>query len=79
MFPLRADMIHVYKIINGIDDLDCHYFCVKVNTNRTRHSYHKPFVKYCRTNKIKYYFSTRVVPKWNQLSDITKSTETLNA
>ena len=76
---LRADMIQVYKIINGIGDLDCHDFFVKVNTNRTHHSYQKLFVKYCRTNKIKYYFSIRVVPKWNQLSDITKSTETLNA
>ena len=36
-------------------------------------------MKYCRTNKRKYSFSIRVVPKWNQLSDITKSTETLNA
>ena len=72
-------MIQVHKIINGIDDLDCHDFLVKVNTNRTRHSYHKRFVKFCRTNKRKYSFSIRVVPKWNQLSDITKSTETLNA
>ena len=75
---LRADMIQVYKIINGIDDLDCRDFLVKLIQieHAIRHNF---CVKYCITNKIKYYFSIRVVPKWNQLLDITKSTETLNA
>ena len=74
-------MIQAYNIINGIDDLQWSDFLEKVNTNRTRYSHQKLFVKYCRTNKIKYSFSIRAVPKrWNQLSDnkIGRNTELLD-
>ena len=63
-------MIQVFKIINGLDDLNWRDFFIKAVSNVTRHSEHKLFVRYSRTNKRKNTFSIRVVPVWNGLCQI---------
>ena len=54
----REDMIQVFQIINGLDDLNWRDFFIKAVSNVTRHSEHKLFVRYNRTNKRKNTFST---------------------
>ena len=71
-------MIQVFKIINGLDDLKWRDFFTKAVSNVTRHSEHKLFVRYSRTNKIKNTFSIRVVPVWNGLCQTTKSADAVN-
>ena len=48
---MRGDMIQMYKIIHGIDDLDWKDFFVKTETDRTRYSEHKFYVKYSRSKE----------------------------
>ena len=74
----REDMIQVFKIINGLDDLNWIYFFIKAVPNVTKHSEHKLFVRYSRTNKRKNTFSIRVVPVWNGLCQAPKSADTVN-
>ena len=74
----RGDLIQVFKIINGLDDLYWRDFFIKTVSNVNRHSEHKLFVRYSRTNKRKNTFSIRVVPVWNGLCQTTKSTDTVN-
>ena len=50
---MRGDMIQMYKIVHGIDDLDWKDFFVKTETDRTRYSEHKFYVKYSRSKKRK--------------------------
>ena len=71
-------MIQVFTIINCFDDLHWRDFVIKAVSNATRHSEHKLFVRYRRTNKIKNTFSIRVVPVWNGLCQTTKSAETVD-
>ena len=54
---IRGDLIQVYKIINGMDNLDWHDFFEKAAVNITRRSNNKLFVKFSRTNKRKNAFS----------------------
>ena len=76
---IRGDLIQVYKIMNGIDNLDWHDFFEKAAVNIIGHSNNKLFVKVSRTNKRKNAFSNRVVRTWNALAEITKSALTLTA
>ena len=75
---MRGDMIQMYKIIHGIDDLDWKYFFVKTETDRTRYSEHKFYVKYSRFKKRKNVFSMITVPIWNALCEVTRAALTLN-
>ena len=68
-------MIQVFKIINRLDDLNWRYFFIKAVSNVTRHSEHKLFVRYSRTNTNKNTFSIRVLPVWNGLCQTTKSAD----
>ena len=54
---IRGDLIQVYKIMNGMDNLDWHDFFEKAAVNITRRSNNKLFVKFSRTNKRKNAFS----------------------
>ena len=74
----RGDMIQVFKIINGLDDLNWRDFCINAVSNVTRQSEHKLFVRYSRNKKIKNTFSIRVEPVWNGLCQTTKSADTVN-
>ena len=70
--------MQVLKMINGLDDLNWRDFFNKAVSNVTRHSEHKLFVRYSRTNKRKNTFSIKVVPVWNGLCQTTKSADTVN-
>ena len=70
---LRGDMIQVFKIINGIDDINCEKFFEFTDYDVTRNSYKKLYIQYARTESKKCTFSRRSAPVWNtKLSQLTK-------
>ena len=75
---IRGDMILVYKIMNGLVDIDWTHFFTLTRSEITRGSKHKLFIEYSRTNTRKYTFSNRTVTLWNALSDNTKAAPSLN-
>ena len=75
---LRGDMIQVFKLINGLDDLDWKDFFTKSRTDITRLSQYNLFITYSRTNTRKFAFGNRAAPMWNKLSETTRSVDTLN-
>ena len=64
---LKFDLVEVYKIINGIDDLDYNQFFSICRDSFTRGNGLKLFVPYARLNVRKFFFSVRVVKLWNYL------------
>ena len=72
----RGDMIEVYKIFNGLDDLKVEDFFVLDTDGRRGHS-RKLKVQSCRLDIRKYSFSVRVVDLWNRLSEETVCSDTL--
>ena len=67
---MRADMIAVYKIINGITDINMNQLFT-INTNsRTRGHQFKLNVPGCaKTDIRRNFFSQRVIVPWNQLPE----------
>ena len=68
---LRGDMILIYKLMNGLVDIDWHCFFTLTKTKIIRCSKHKLFIKYSTTSIRKNTFSNRSVPVWNALNDNT--------
>ena len=73
----RGDLIEVYKLIHGIDNIDYRKFFKLANEgsiSRTRGHQLKIEVPYSRTERRKNFFSIRVIKEWNKLtSDIVTS------
>ena len=71
---MRGDIIEVYKVFNGIDDLNVEdYFNLVIN-NRTRGHNYNIKGKPCKLDLRKNYFSLRVVDQWNRLpADVVNS------
>ena len=75
---LRADMIQVYRILTGIDNIKQEHFFT-MSSNQTRGN-DKKIAKYCvRTELRKNSFSVRVVNAWNKLPNNVINSKTLNA
>ena len=75
----RADLLEVYRIVHGIDDLDSGDFFVFRRGGVTRgHSFH---ILKQRSNLLvrKFCFSRRVVEHWNALPEEAVSAPTINA
>ena len=67
-YLLRADLIMVYKILHGLcPDLD-HLFVRNINVGRRGHSY-KLAIPRWDTEVRTHFFSIRVLPVWNELSE----------
>ena len=64
---IRGDMIETYKIMTGKDKLEKRRL-FQMATLRGRSHSKKLYRKYSRLNVRKYWFSQRVVAKWNKLS-----------
>ena len=71
-------MIEVFKIINGIDNLDCHKFFSFASTSRTRGHKHKLLKSRSRIDIRKHSFSQRVVNKWNELPEVVVDANSVN-
>jgi len=73
----RGDMIEVYKIFEGLDNLNVSDYFELDRGGRRGHS-RKLKVKSARLEIRKYSFSVRVVDLWNKLSEETVSSTSLN-
>ena len=74
---VRADLIEVYKIFNGLDSLDSgRYFVRDVGVTR-RHSF-KLFKKRVSLDLGKYKFGNKVCKEWNLLTEDVVLAESLN-
>ena len=71
-------MIEVFKIFNGLDDLNFTDFFELDTAGRRGHS-RKLKVKYARLDIRKYSFSVRVIDLWNKLSEEAVSSNSLDA
>ena len=72
---IRGDMIETYKILSGKEKVNPIKFFKPASFIGRSHS-RKIFRKYSRLNKRKYWFSQRIIPKWNVLS--TKEVEAVS-
>ena len=75
---VRGDMIEVYKMFEGLDDLDINDFFEVVGEGRTRGHNRKLKAKYSRVDCRKYFFSLRIVDLWNKLGRDTVNSNSLN-
>ena len=64
---LRTDIIQIYKIFSGIDDVNYDKFFDLSSTSVTRGHKYKVVKKRCNTNLRKHFFSYRNVDIWNKL------------
>ena len=72
LFPLsqrrlRGDLIQVFKIIKGIDNMDCSKYFTIDQSNYTRGNGYKIIGKSFNSHESKNYFFNRVVNLWNGL------------
>jgi len=65
---LRGDLIEVFKMFKGFDNLDLLMF-FELNTAPTRGHFLKLVKPRCRLDFRKYTFAHRVVDLWNNLDD----------
>ena len=63
---IRGDLIQVYKIFQGIDDIDSKILPM-ATYNSTRNQGFKLRTRYCKRDIRKYTFSNRVAETWNSL------------
>ena len=64
---IRTDIIQIYKIFSGIDDVNYDKFFDLSSTSVTRGHKYKVVKKRCNTNLRKHFFSYRNVDIWNKL------------
>jgi len=77
---IRGDLIEAYKIISGKERIDMNqFFTLNNNGHNTRGHTLKLAVQRSRLDIRKYFFSQRVVERWNGLPQHVISAESTNA
>ena len=65
---IRGDMILTYRLLSGEEDVDYRrFFTLKSHDHNTRGHFLKINTVYTRTNVRKFFFSIRVINRWNSL------------
>ena len=64
---LRGDLIEVFKIVKGIENMDKEKYFTIDTSNTTRSNGYKIVGKRFQTNEAKYFFFNRIVNIWNGL------------
>ena len=75
---LRGDLIEVFKLLKGIDNVD-YSNMFTFNSNALRGHHFKLFKPRARTNIGKYSFAHRIVDAWNALPEYVVSCSTVNS
>ena len=75
---MRGDLIETYKIFNGFSDLDSNKFFMPPTLETTRNSDKKIFIQDHKGKHRTNYFSIRIAPHWNALTNTFKSAKTTN-
>ena len=74
----RADMVQVYKVMHGIDDIDPRALFTLDTSAKTRGHTKKITKEHCKTTKRQSTFKFRVVNNWNSLPEEVVSAKSLN-
>jgi hypothetical protein len=74
---LRGDLIEVFKIMKGMEDISWETFFIK-RSDRTRGHSEKLFKERSRLDARKYFFSQRVVDAWNRLPETAVQAKSVN-
>ena len=74
----RADLIEVFKILNGIDNCDKSQLFHTQPLQRTRGHSQNLFKRQFRLDLRKHFFSQRVIDDWNNLSENVISSDSIN-
>ena len=74
----RADLIEVFKILNGIDNCDKSRLFHTQPLQRTRGHSQKLFKRQFRLDLRKHFFSQRIIDDWNNLSENVISSDSIN-
>ena len=69
---LRGDLIETFKIFNGFTDLKVNKFLMQPTSERTRNSERKIFIQFHKNKMRRNFFSVRVAPHWNSLTNTMK-------
>ena len=73
----RGDMIEVFKIMKGIENIDANKFFQRNLNTRRGHDY-SIYKKQCSKDIRKYFFSQRIVNTWNKLPNSVVRAKTVN-
>ena len=65
----------VYKLVNGLVDIDCETFFTRAKTDKTRHCEHKLLIKYSATATRHNTVTNRAALLWNNLGENKISTD----
>ena len=76
---IRGDLIEVFKIMQGFDNVENEQYFVLEGHGRTRGHNFKISKKRFYTDKGKYMFANRVVEEWNRLEEEIVSSESVNS
>ena len=75
---MRADLIEVFKILRGFENLDPDRFSQVIGDGVRRGHSFKLFKKRCRLDMGKFKFASKVCEEWNRLGDGIVSAWTVN-
>ena len=75
----RGDMIEVFKILKGFENIDSGHFFSKLQGTRTRGHSETLQKPQCRLDIRKFSFSHRVINDWNKLPTECVRAESINA
>ena len=74
----RADLLEVYKILNGLEGVNEKDFFIRDNRKSRGHAF-KLFKKRVRLDIAKYSFSNRICNAWNSLPNAIVDSPSVNA
>ena len=66
---VRGDLIEVFKIIKGFEEVDSNIFFEVASSNNLRGHSLKLYKHNLRLDAMKYFFSQRVIDMWNKLDN----------
>jgi hypothetical protein len=76
---LHADLMFLFKIVNGFVVCDISQVLTYASTVNTRGHRHKLFVTRCNKLVFSHFFLNRVTPIWNRLPDLCFDCHTLHS
>ena len=76
---LRGDLIEVFKIMKGFDNLDMNKYFEIDRSNQTRSNGYKIIGKRFQSHEAKFFFFNRVVNVWNRLPYDTVNSTSINS
>ena len=74
---IRGDLIEVFKIFKGFDNINVNDYLTVDRSNLTRNNGYKIIGKRFTSNEAKYFFFNRVVNIWNALPRTVVDSKTL--